>query len=159
MLVTEQDAIINKRCPMIRLRRESRPFAFNRSHPGRKERVKSWPHKMFSTPALPDEAELVPMPGVGLHDVAMGDQRSAPIRAAQGILWLGRRALHLHCAVMTARGIVQALIIDSAAPDGLGLVPATGDSRKRSSATVRCTNGWRRANCAIDATVAGAALR
>jgi hypothetical protein len=26
--------------------------------------------------------------------VAMGDQRSAPIGAAQGILWLGRHALH-----------------------------------------------------------------
>jgi hypothetical protein len=75
-------------------------------------------------------------------------------------LWHGRRALHLHCAVMTARGMVQALIksIDGAAPDDLGL-PATGDSRKRSGATVRCTNGRRRANCAIDATVAGAALR
>jgi len=62
---------------------------------------------------------------------------------------------------MTARGMVQALIksIDSAAPDDLGLVPATGDSRKRSGATVRCANGRRRANCAIDATVAGAALR
>jgi hypothetical protein len=49
------------------------------------------------------------MPGVGLHDVAMGDQRFAPIRAAegiasirtaQGILWLGRRALHVHRVVM-----------------------------------------------------------
>ncbi len=49
--------------------------------------------------------------------------------------------------------------IDTAAPDGLGLVPATGDSRKRSSATVRCANGRRRASCAIGATVAGAALR
>ena len=98
------------------------------------------------------------MPGVGLHDVAMGDQRSAPIRAAQGILWLGRRALHLHCAVMTVRDMVQALIKALIAPDDLGL-PATGDSRKRSGATVRCANGRRRANCAIDATVAGAALR
>jgi hypothetical protein len=26
--------------------------------------------------------------------VAMGDQRSAPVGAAQGILWLGRHALH-----------------------------------------------------------------
>ncbi len=54
------------------------------------------------------------MPGVGLHDVAMGDQRSAPIRraaqgipiqgipisVAQGILWLGGHALHVYCAVM-----------------------------------------------------------
>jgi len=67
------------------------------------------------------------MPGVGLHDVAMGDQRSAPItraaqgipirpaqgiapvRAAQGILWFGRHALHVHCAVMcTARYVAQA---------------------------------------------------
>ncbi len=68
------------------------------------------------------------MPGVGLHDVAMGDQRSAPIRraaqriliqgiliqgipisVAQGILWFGRDALHVHCAVMcTARCVAQA---------------------------------------------------
>ena len=60
------------------------------------------------------------MPGVGLHDVAMGDQRSAPIaraaaqgiapvRAAQGILWFGRHALHVHCAVMcSARCVAQA---------------------------------------------------
>jgi len=56
--------------------------------------------------------------------------------------------------------MVQALIksIDTAAPDGLGL-PATGDSRKRSGATVRCANERRRASSAIDATVAGAALR
>jgi hypothetical protein len=47
MLVTEQDAVMNKRCAMIRLRRESRPFAFKRSHPGRKARVKSWLYKMF----------------------------------------------------------------------------------------------------------------
>jgi hypothetical protein len=40
------------------------------------------------------------MQGSGLHDVAMGDQRSALIRAAQGILWLGRHALRVHCAVM-----------------------------------------------------------
>jgi hypothetical protein len=50
MLVTEPDAIINKRCPMIRLRRESRPFAFERSHPGRKERVESWLYNMFFRP-------------------------------------------------------------------------------------------------------------
>jgi hypothetical protein len=50
--------------------------------------------------------------GGGLHDVAMGDQRSAPtraadgiapIRAAQGILWLGRHALQVRCAVMESR--------------------------------------------------------
>ncbi len=50
VLVTEQD------CRMIQLRRESRPFAFNRSHPGPKERVKGWLHKMFfPLPALPDD--------------------------------------------------------------------------------------------------------
>ena len=43
------------------------------------------------------------MPGSGLHDVAMGDKRSAPNGAAQGILWLGRHALHVHCAVMDRR--------------------------------------------------------
>jgi hypothetical protein len=47
MLVTEQDALLNQSCPMTRLRRESRPFAFNRSNPGPKERVKSWLYKMF----------------------------------------------------------------------------------------------------------------
>jgi|GEM_PF-5953791 hypothetical protein len=68
------------------------------------------------------------MPGVGLHDVAMGDQRSAPIAraaaqgipvrpaqgiapigATQGILWFGRHAVHVHCAVTcTARCVAQA---------------------------------------------------
>jgi hypothetical protein len=64
---------------------------------------------VFPTPASRDEGAFLPMPGVGLHDVAMGDQRSAPIRAAQGIapvgaaqgiLRLGRYALHFHRAVM-----------------------------------------------------------
>jgi len=48
------------------------------------------------------------MPGGGLHDMVMGEQRCAairgakgfPVRAAQWILWLGRHALHIHCAVM-----------------------------------------------------------
>lgn len=31
MLVTEQDAVMKKWCPMIRLRWEARPLAFNRS--------------------------------------------------------------------------------------------------------------------------------
>ena len=35
MFVTEQDAVMKKWCPMIRLRWEARPFAFNRSNPGR----------------------------------------------------------------------------------------------------------------------------
>ncbi len=35
MLLTEQDAVMKKWCPMIRLRWESRPLAFNRSNPGR----------------------------------------------------------------------------------------------------------------------------
>ncbi len=35
MLVTEQDAAMTKWCPMIRLRWQARPFAFNRSNPGR----------------------------------------------------------------------------------------------------------------------------
>jgi hypothetical protein len=34
------------------------------------------------------------MPGSGLHDVAMGYQGAAPVRAAQGILWFGRHPLH-----------------------------------------------------------------
>jgi hypothetical protein len=47
MLVTEQDAVMNKWCPMIWLRRESRPVAFNGSNPGPRERVKSWLYGMF----------------------------------------------------------------------------------------------------------------
>ena len=44
--------------------------------------------------------------------------------------------------------------------DGLGSSSCkTGDSRKDSSATVRCAEGRLRTNCAIDATVAGAVLR
>jgi hypothetical protein len=36
MLVTEEDAVMKKWCPMVRLRWEQRPFAFNRSNPGPK---------------------------------------------------------------------------------------------------------------------------
>ena len=38
MLVTEEDAVMKKWCPMIRLRWEERTFAFNRSNPGPKAR-------------------------------------------------------------------------------------------------------------------------
>ena len=54
---------------------------------------------VFPAPASPDEGAFFPLPGGGVHDVAMGDQRSVTIRAAQGILWLGRNALHVHRAV------------------------------------------------------------
>jgi hypothetical protein len=43
------------------------------------------------------------MPITEQDAVAMGDQGSAPIRAAQGILWLGRHALDVRCAVMEPR--------------------------------------------------------
>ncbi len=110
MLLTEQDAVMKKWCPMIRLRWETRPFAYNRSNPGRSARFRNMLYRIFF-PRLHHEmrGKFLPMPGVGLHDVAMGDQRSAPIRAeqgiapsraAQGILWLGRHALRVHCAVM-----------------------------------------------------------
>jgi hypothetical protein len=113
MLITEQDAVMKKWCPMIRLRWESRPFAYNRSNPGRSARFRNMPYRIFF-PRLHHEmrGKFLPMPRVGLHDVAMGDQRSTPIRAAegiasigaaQGILWLGRHALHVHCAVMEPR--------------------------------------------------------
>jgi hypothetical protein len=57
----------------------------------------------FPAPALPDEGALFPMPRGGLHDVAMGDQRSVPVRVAQGILRLGRRAFHVHRAELVGR--------------------------------------------------------
>jgi hypothetical protein len=47
MLVTEQDAVMKKWCPMIRLRWESRPFAFNRSNPGPKGRFRNMLYRMF----------------------------------------------------------------------------------------------------------------
>ena len=47
MLVTEEDAVMKKWCPMIRLRWEERPFAFNRSNPGPKGRFKNMLYRMF----------------------------------------------------------------------------------------------------------------
>jgi hypothetical protein len=47
MLVTEQDAIMKKWCPMIRLRWEARPFAFNRSNPGRSARFRNMLYRIF----------------------------------------------------------------------------------------------------------------
>jgi len=47
MLVTEQDAVMTKWCPLIRLRWEARPFAFNRSNPGRSARFRNMMHRMF----------------------------------------------------------------------------------------------------------------
>jgi hypothetical protein len=47
MLVTEEDAVMKKWCPMIRLRWEQRPFAFNRSNPGPKDRLKNMLYRMF----------------------------------------------------------------------------------------------------------------
>ena len=47
MLVTEEDAVMKKWCPMIRLRWEERPFAFNRSNPGPKARLKNVMYRMF----------------------------------------------------------------------------------------------------------------
>jgi hypothetical protein len=92
MLVTEQDAVMKKWCPMIRLRWESRPFAYNRSNPGRSARFRNMLYRIFfPTPAPRREGAFLPMPGVGLHDVAMGDQRSSPTRAAQGTRVAWRR--------------------------------------------------------------------
>ena len=47
MLVTEQDAVMKKWCPMIRLRWEARPFAFNRSNPGRSARFRNMMYRVF----------------------------------------------------------------------------------------------------------------
>ena len=77
MLATEQDAVMKKWCHAV--------------------------SNIFPPPASRDEGKFLPMPGVGLHDVAKGDQRFVPIGAAQGILWLGRHALRVHCAVMEPR--------------------------------------------------------
>ena len=97
MLVTEEDAVMKKWCPMIRLRWEQRAFAFNRSNPGPKGRLNNMLYRMFF-PRLHHQmrGHFFRCQGLGLHDVAMGNQKSAPVRAAQGILWLGRRPFHLH---------------------------------------------------------------
>jgi hypothetical protein len=47
MLVTEQDAVMKKWCPMIRLRWEARPFAYNRSNPGRSARFRNMLYRIF----------------------------------------------------------------------------------------------------------------
>jgi hypothetical protein len=47
MLITEQDAIMKKWCPMIRLRWEARPLAFNRSNPGRSARFRNMMYRIF----------------------------------------------------------------------------------------------------------------
>jgi hypothetical protein len=47
MLLTEQDAIATKWCPMVRLRWGSRPLAFNRSNPGRFARFKNMLYRRF----------------------------------------------------------------------------------------------------------------
>src|ERR1700755_1882316 len=47
---------------------------------------------LFPTPASRDERAFLPMPGIRMHDVAMGNERTvvAIVRAAQGLLWFGR---------------------------------------------------------------------
>ena len=47
MLVTENDAVMKKWCPMVRLRLEQKQFAFNRVNPGPKARVKNVLYRMF----------------------------------------------------------------------------------------------------------------
>jgi hypothetical protein len=47
MFVTEEDAVMKKWCPMVRLRWEERPFAFNRSNPGPKGRIRNMLYRMF----------------------------------------------------------------------------------------------------------------
>jgi hypothetical protein len=60
---------------------------------------------VFPAPAPPDEGAFLPMPGGGVHDVAMGDQRSVTDGTAQGILRPGRRAVHVHGALSSAADI------------------------------------------------------
>ncbi len=47
MLVTEQEAIATKWCPMVRLRWEKRTFSFNRSNPGPQGRFRNMVYRMF----------------------------------------------------------------------------------------------------------------
>ena len=57
-----------------------------------------------------DEGKFLPMPGGGLHDVAMGSapiraaEGSASIGAAQGILWLGKQGAGLDAVISTLFG-------------------------------------------------------
>ena len=127
MLVTEQDAVMKKWCPMIRLRWEARPLAFNRSNPGRSARFRNMLYRVFF-PRLHHEmrGHFFRCQGSGcmmwrwetkdppaIRRAAQGIPRAAqgiaPIGAAQGILWFGRLARHVHCAVMcTVRCVAQA---------------------------------------------------
>ena len=47
MLVTEDDAVMKRWCPMVRLRWEQRQFAFNRSNPGFKGRIRNMVYRML----------------------------------------------------------------------------------------------------------------
>ena len=53
------------------------------------------------------------------------DTRSAPVGAAQGILWRGRHAFHAHCAVIgpALRSAGQLLIFDTVWAGGGSIGP------------------------------------
>ena len=97
MLVTEEDAVMKKWCPMIRLRWEQRAFAFNRSNPGPKGRLNNMLYRMFF-PRLHHQmrGHFFRCQGSGCMMWRWETEESASVRDSQGILWPGRRPLHLH---------------------------------------------------------------
>ena len=97
MLVTEEDAVMKKWCPMIRLRWESRPFAFNRSNPGPKDRLKNMFYRMYF-PRLHHQmrGHFFRCQGAGCMMWRWETKNSAASTSGpQGILQPGRRAFTL----------------------------------------------------------------
>lgn len=97
MLVTEQEAVATRWCPMIRLRWERGAVAFNRGNPGPKARFNNMLYRMFF-PGLHYQmrSHFFRRQGSGCMMWRWETKDPRP----SGILWFGRDALHVHWAVM-----------------------------------------------------------
>jgi len=97
MLVTGQDAVMKKWCPMIRLRWEARPFAYNRSNPGRSARFRNMLYRMLF-PRLHHETRghFFRCQGSGCMMWRWETKEPPASEPRKGILWHGRRTLHVH---------------------------------------------------------------
>ena len=100
MLVTEEDAVMKKWCPMIPASLGAEAIWLHSLQSGPQRPLQQHAvSDVFRSPASSDERAFLSVSGIGVHDVAMGDQQSAPDRA-QGILRPGRHALHADCTLM-----------------------------------------------------------
>jgi hypothetical protein len=93
---------MNKWCPLTGF--AGNPGRLRSIAPVPKKRVKAWLYRKFFPRLHSRMRRHFFRARSGLHGVAMGSQRSVATRAAQGILWLGRRAFDFHCAVIPLPG-------------------------------------------------------